>query len=165
MESGAHTIGERLRAACALQPEPTRFGAGLLRQDWPRLASILEKRALAPGELLLRRGESDGRAWLLEEGQLQVWVPLQGASATRPPMRIATLGPGALIGEPALFAPTPRVANVEALGPALAWALPLPRLLALAPSAPLFVLEVMRSAGAVMAQRMRDNLERGMPVA
>lgn len=160
----AAQIGQRLAEACAQQPEPSRFGASLLPRDWPLLASILERRLLAPGELLMRRGESDGRAWILQEGQLQVYMPAQATPVTRPPQRIAMLGPGALIGEPALFAPTPRVAHVEAVGPGVAWALPLPKLLALAHSAPLLVLEVMRSAGAVMAHRMRDNLERGMPL-
>jgi hypothetical protein len=44
------------------------------------------------------------------------------------------------------------------------WALPAQRLHALAAAAPGLVLEVLRAAGAVMAWRMRANLERGLPV-
>jgi CRP-like cAMP-binding protein len=56
------------------------------------------------------------------------------------------------------------MAHVEAVTPCAVWAISSPRLQALADQSPGLVLEVLRAAGAVMAWRMRANLERGIPV-
>lgn len=136
------------------------FAARLSMDEWRLLASAMHRRELRAGELLVRRGDTDAQAYLVELGQLQVFV------TGGPPRshRIATLREGALIGEPGLFGDTPRMAHVEAVTPCAVWALPAPRLQALADKAPGLVLEVLRAAGAVMAWRMRANLERGIPV-
>jgi CRP-like cAMP-binding protein len=127
--------------------------------QWQRLATILERRELATGELLVRRGERDRQAHLVEAGHLQVFV------SGGPPgsHRIATLNAGAIVGEPALFIDAPRSASVEAMTPCVVWTLPGARLDALAQDEPQLVLDILRAAGAVMAVRMRANLERGIP--
>ena len=79
--------------------------------------------------------------------------------------RVATLGEGAMLGEPALFGAVPRMAHVEAVTGSVVWSLCARRLHLLAGEAPALVLEVLRAAGAVMAARMRANLERGIPTA
>jgi CRP-like cAMP-binding protein len=118
------------------------------------------RRELHPGELLMRRGDTDTVAFLVERGQFQVFV------TGGPPRshRIATLREGAMLGEPGLFGATPRMANVEAMTHGVVWSLCAARLHQLAEHAPALVLEVLRAAGAVMASRMRANLERGIPV-
>ena len=136
------------------------FGARLTPEQWQDLACALERRELNPGDLLLRRGDVEAQAWFVERGQLQVFV------AGGPPRchRIATLRAGSLVGEPGLFAATPRMAHVEAMTPCVVWSLSARRLQDLAADQPAVVLEVLRAAGAVMAVRMRNNLERGIPV-
>ena len=136
------------------------FKVRLTPAQWQRLGQVLQRRELPAGALLLRRGDAEGCAYLLEAGQLQVFV------TGGPPRshRIATLQPGALVGEPALFATAMRMAHVEAVTPCVVWKLCAQRLHTLASEAPALVLEVLRAAGEVMAVRMRANQERGIPV-
>jgi CRP/FNR family cyclic AMP-dependent transcriptional regulator len=136
------------------------FRVQLTPAQWQCLGHVLQRRELPAGELLLRRGDADRCAYLLEAGQLQVFV------TGGPPRshRIATLQPGALVGEPALFASATRMAHVEAVTPCVVWKLCAQKLHALAHEAPALVLEVMRAAGEVMAVRMRANQERGIPM-
>lgn len=136
------------------------FTARLSTHEWYLLAGAMQRRELQPGELLLRRGDTDTQAYLVEHGRLQVFVT-GGLPRSH---RIATLREGALVGEPGLFGAIPRMAHVEAVTPAAVWALPAQNLYALAEAAPRLVLEVLRAAGAVMAWRMRTSLERGLPV-
>jgi CRP-like cAMP-binding protein len=127
--------------------------------QWERFGSILDRRELATGDLLVHRGARDTQAYLLESGQLQVFV------SGGPPgsHRIATLSAGAIVGEPVLFVDAPRSASVEALTPCVVWALVKDSLDALAHTEPQIALAFLRAAGAVMAVRMRANLERGIP--
>lgn len=136
------------------------FAVRLKAADWQHLAGILERRELQGGELLLRRGDTDEYAYAVESGRLQVFV-VGGPPRSH---RIATLSEGTLVGEPGLFTAAPRMAHVEAMTTCVVWALCARRLQAMAHEAPLLVLEVMRAAGALMAARMRANLERGIPV-
>ena len=136
------------------------FAIRLDSTDWQQLATILERRELSAGELLLRRGDTEECAYVVERGRLQVFV-IGGPPRSH---RIATLSEGTLIGEPGLFATAPRMAHVEAMTSCVVWALGSRQLRAMAAEAPLIVLEVMRAAGALMAARMRANLERGIPV-
>jgi CRP-like cAMP-binding protein len=55
------------------------------------------------------------------------------------------------------------MAHVEAMTRCVVWSLSATRLRSLSGEAPGLVLEVLRAAGSVMALRMRDNLERGVP--
>jgi CRP-like cAMP-binding protein len=139
---------------------PDVFGARLSSEEWQRLGGVLQRGELRPGELLLRRGETEACAYLVESGLLQVFVN-GGPPHSR---RVATLSQGTVVGEPGLFGTTPRMAHVEALTRCVVWALRAPRLHTLSAEAPGLVLEVLRAAGAVMARRIRDNLERGIPV-
>ena len=93
------------------------------------------------------------------QGNLQVFA----SGGTPGANRIAILRPGSLVGEPALFAEVPRQANVEAMTPCVVWGLTAPRLEELCARAPALALQVLRAAGAVMATRLRMNLERGLP--
>ena len=135
------------------------FRAQLSAAQWQQLAAVMQRQELSPGDMLVHRGDIEPKAYLVESGQLQVFV------TGGPPRshRVAALGAGALLGEPALFGATPRMAHVEAVSHAVVWSLCARRLHGLAADAPQLVLEVLRAAGAVMAARMRANLERGIP--
>lgn len=128
--------------------------------QWQRLGQCLERRELATGDLLIRRGDRERQAWLVESGHLQVFVT-SGAPGTH---RIGRLRAGAIVGEPALFIDAARMASVEAMSPAVVWSLTADRLERLAQDEPKLALAVVQAAASVMAVRMRMNLERGIPV-
>ncbi|MBN8491052.1 MAG: cyclic nucleotide-binding domain-containing protein [Burkholderiales bacterium] len=135
------------------------FKAGLGAAQWQALAPYMARHNLRAGEMLIRQGDVDRSAYLIEQGNLQVFANggVPGAN------RIAILRPGSLVGEPALFAEVPRQANVEAMTPGVVWGLNAHRLEELCARAPTLALQVLRAAGAVMATRLRINLERGLP--
>jgi CRP-like cAMP-binding protein len=137
------------------------FDPGLSPPQWLRLAPYLVKRELHAGELLIRQGDLERAAYLVEQGNLQVFV--SGAWQGSP--GVALLRPGALVGEPSLFAAVPRAANVEAMTPAVVWALDAARLDVLCLRAPELALPVLRAAGAVLALRQHDNATRRPPPA
>ncbi len=136
------------------------FKVGLGAQHWQTLEPYLARHSLRAGDLLIRQGDAERSAYLLEQGNLQVFVT--GGPPGR--ARIAILRPGSLVGESALFAEVPRSANVEAMTPCIVWALSAARLEELCTRAPSLALQVLRASGAVMAVRTRDNLVRGLPL-
>jgi CRP-like cAMP-binding protein len=134
-----------------------RFNA----DQWLVLAGYFSRHEIRTGDLLIQQGDRDRNMYLLEQGNLQVFVN-RGAPGSH---RIAILRPGSVVGEPALFGEGPRMANVEAMTPCVVWALGGPRLDELGVRSPALALEVLRGAGAVMAIRMRANIERNIPVS
>jgi CRP/FNR family cyclic AMP-dependent transcriptional regulator len=136
------------------------FKAGLGAQQWQTLAQYLARHQLRAGDLLIRQGDTDRSAYFLEQGNLQVFASgdLRGRN------RVAILRPGALVGEPGLFAEVARSANVEAMTPCVVWALSASRLEEFCARAPTLALQVLRAAGAVMAIRAHANLTRGEPL-
>jgi CRP-like cAMP-binding protein len=79
--------------------------------------------------------------------------------------KIGILRAGAMVGEPGLFADGVRTATVEAMTPAVVWALRLPRFEELCARIPVIAVEILRAAGSVMALRMRANMARQTPVS
>ena len=156
--SSALDITTLVRVVEALHDDDA-FKAQLSAAQWQQLAAVMDRREIAAGELLVRRGDVEARAYLVESGELQVFV------TGGPPRshRVAKLGKGAMLGEPALFGAAPRMAHVEAVTAAVVWSLCARCLHELAAEAPALVLEVLRAAGAVMAARMRAHRERGIP--
>lgn len=136
------------------------FPLRLSTPQWQRLASVMERRQLATGDLLIRRGDRERCAHLLEVGTLQVFVT-GGPPGSH---RIARLRAGSIVGEPGLFIDAPRMASVEAMTPCMLWTLRHERLEALAADEPKIALALLHAAGCVMAVRMRANLERGIPM-
>ena len=156
----APDIARLSRAVSALRAADA-FAALLSPDEWRRLGEHLERREVDSGALLIRRGDIDRHTYFVEDGELQVFV-VGGPPGSH---RIAMLGAGAIVGEPALFGAGPRMAHVEAMAPAVVWGLSVERFDALAAADPLLALAVLRAAGAVMAVRMRAQLERGIPLS
>jgi CRP/FNR family cyclic AMP-dependent transcriptional regulator len=137
------------------------FRPRLDAQQWRVFAQYLTRHELRSGDLLVKQGDHDRTVYFLGQGSLQVFVSggVPGAA------RIGILRAGAILGEPGLFADGPRMANVESMTPCVVWALRLPRFEELAARVPQVAVEVVRAAGAVMAQRMRANMLRQTPSA
>jgi len=154
-------ISGLIRAVAGLAGGEDALPLHLSPADWAQLASVMERTELQPGQLLLRSGDVGRHAYLVESGELQVFV----TGGTRRSHRVAMLRGGTMVGEPALFAPTLRMAHVEATALSLVWALSAEDLSSLSATAPALVLEVLRAAGVLMTARRRANLERGIPVS
>ena len=97
--------------------------------------------------------------YLLEQGSLQIFVTGGPPGSNR----IAILRAGSVVGEPGLFGDSPRMANVEAMTPCVIYALRCPRLEELAQRLPALALELLRTAGGVMAVRMRATMAKQTP--
>jgi CRP/FNR family cyclic AMP-dependent transcriptional regulator len=128
--------------------------------QWRTFLQYLTQHELRSGELLVKQGDQDRTLYFLGQGTLQVYAT-GGAPGSN---KIAILRAGAMCGEPGLFADGTRTANVEAMTPCVVWALRLPRFEELCARMPVVALEVLRSAGTVMALRMRANVTRQMPI-
>lgn len=129
--------------------------------QWDILMPHLERQQLGAGVTLIQHLAVDRVMYLIESGVLQVYLPT--ASPVRRP--VAILRAGAIVGEPALFADTPRMAQVDAMAPSVVWALPREAFDVFAEQHPEAACKWLRACGAVMAARMAANLERGCPVA
>lgn len=136
------------------------FRARLTLDQWRVIGPYLTRHDIRAGDLLIKQGDSDRSMYFLGQGSLQVFVTGGPPGANR----IAILRAGSVVGEPALFLDSPRMANVEAMTPCIVWALRGPRLEELAQRTPALALELIRAAGSVMALRMRANITRQTPV-
>lgn len=137
------------------------FRPRLDAQQWRTFVQYLTRHELRAADLLVRQGDRDRTVYFLGQGTLQVYI----TGATPGTSRIALLRPGAIVGEPGLFGDVPRMANVEAMGPVVVFALRLQRFEELVQRVPVVALEVLRAAGTVMAWRMRANLTQQLPSA
>lgn len=80
------------------------------------LASIGKLEGFGPGRVIIEEGALGTSCWLIGQGQVQV-------TRGSPPQQLATLGPGALIGQLAMIDLAPRTATVTSLSDV--WALEL----------------------------------------
>jgi CRP/FNR family transcriptional regulator, cyclic AMP receptor protein len=128
--------------------------------QWRIIEAFLTRHEVRGGDLLVKQGDHDRTMYLLESGTLQVFVQPPKAG-----MRLSILRAGAVVGEAGLFSDQPRMANVEAMGPCVVWALRGPRYEELAARNPALTLELVRAAAALMGVRMRANIEAGQAVS
>jgi len=135
------------------------FRPRLTLEQWRLIAPYLTRHDIRAGDLLIKQGDVDRTMYFLEQGSLQIFVTGGPPGSNR----IAILRAGSVVGEPGLFGDSPRMANVEAMTPCTVWALRGPRLEELAQRQPALVLELLRTAGSVMAMRMRANLAKQIP--
>jgi CRP/FNR family cyclic AMP-dependent transcriptional regulator len=124
--------------------------------QWQVLQQYLVRHQIRAGDLLIRQGDRERTMYLLESGNLQVFVN-QGTPGTH---RLAILRPGSVAGEVGLFGDQPRMANVEAMTACVVWALRMPRFEELAARVPGLALELVRACASVLAARVRANIER-----
>jgi CRP/FNR family transcriptional regulator, cyclic AMP receptor protein len=130
-------------------------------EHWRLFMSYLTRHELQSGHALIHQDRVEQAAYFLEEGNLTVFVTGRAAAG----QRLAILRAGSAVGEPALFGNTPRMANVETMTHSVVWELSRARFDDMATSRPSLALEALRAFGAVMAVRMRANLDRGNPLS
>jgi CRP/FNR family transcriptional regulator, cyclic AMP receptor protein len=151
-------INELVESIQTLNAEDA-FRSRLNIDQWRTIGPYLTRHDIRAGDLLIKQGDDDRTMYFLAQGTLQVFVT-NGQPGTH---RIAILRTGSVVGEPGIFGDGPRMANVEAMTACVVYALRGPRLQELAQRSPALALELLRSAGAVMAARMRANLAKQTP--
>jgi CRP/FNR family transcriptional regulator, cyclic AMP receptor protein len=143
-----------LQAAMASLQAPDAFKPRLTSDQWSIFESYLTRQEVRGGDLLVKQGELDRTMYLLESGSLQVYL-----NPPKPGARLSILRAGSVVGEAGLFSNQPRMANVEAMGPCVVWALLGPRYEEMAARSPTLALELVRAAAALMGVRMRANMD------
>jgi CRP-like cAMP-binding protein len=83
------------------------------------LLSKLEAMPVPPGKLVVRQGDEPGPLYVVEAGQLRVFVDAEGKRYD-----LGYLGPGDFFGEIAMFKASKRTASVEAVSPCRVLACP-----------------------------------------
>jgi len=129
--------------------------------QWRTFLQYLTRQEVRAGELLLKQDDLDRTVYFVGQGMLVVYATGGAPGADK----IGILRAGAMVGEPGLFADGARTATVEALTPAVVWALRLPRFEELCARIPVIAVEILRAAGSVMAWRMRANMARQTPMS
>ena len=80
------------------------------RQEVVRLGEL---KSLAPGDILLRQGQTSQDLWVLLEGTCEVFKQLMSRPATAEPTLLAVLEPFSSLGEMSYFSPAPHSASVR----------------------------------------------------
>jgi serine/threonine-protein kinase len=92
---------ERYQSVLDLRRDLQRFVRGT--EEFPRVE-------FAPGDLIVREGESGDAAYIIEQGRCEVVKEVRGRRST-----LRQMGPGEVFGETAILASSPRTASVVAL--------------------------------------------------
>jgi EAL domain-containing protein (putative c-di-GMP-specific phosphodiesterase class I) len=74
--------------------------------------SRTKRQVFAPGDIIMHQGETGDNAYLIEEGQVEVFVTSHGRDQA-----LGKRGAGAIVGEMAIVDSKPRTASVRALTP------------------------------------------------
>jgi SulP family sulfate permease len=119
-----------------------------------QLLRYVDRLALSPGDVLVREGDVTDDIYFVESGTLTASVVTE-AGAT---MRIRSMGPGAVIGEVALYARIPRSASVVAESPCTLHRLSRSSLEAMVRDDPDTAARLQRWFAERMADRLSDNL-------
>ncbi|MES1213554.1 MAG: cyclic nucleotide-binding domain-containing protein [Singulisphaera sp.] len=97
---------------------------GLSESQRQEVVRLGELKSLAPGDLLLRQGQTSQDLWVLLEGTCEVFKQLTSRPATAEPTLLAVLEPYSSIGEMSCFSPAPHSASVRAKSAARLFRLP-----------------------------------------
>ena len=119
----------------------------LTLSDWKSLAPYLSMRFLKEGDALMVEGQTERELFILEAGELE--VSIFGTW-------IATLPPGAVVGEGTFFSGAPRSATVTPSCPGVAWGLSWERFEAMTNKHPKLAVDLVKGLAAVLAVRMRE---------
>ena len=145
----------RLTQAIAHNQAEDGFTSTLTAAQWDMLTGYLQLCVLAPGEILITRGEVDRTVYLVESGSLSVHY-----EDDKGRLKLALVGAGGLIGEAAFFSHGPRSATVQAGSPCRLWAVTSMRFTELSNRHPAIALSLVMAMGGVLAKRLVNRRRR-----
>jgi SulP family sulfate permease len=117
------------------------------------LGRYFEPIALDAGELLVEGGTSSDEMYFIGSGRGAVLIAGTGDA----PVRIATVGPGAIVGEVAFFLDRPRIASVIVETPMTAWRFSRASLVRLQKEMPDLAFRFHQGIAAMMAARLTST--------
>ncbi len=123
--------------------------------QWVTLSNYMQPCTLIDGQVLMQRASHDRSLYFVESGALSVHF-----EDTKKRLRVATVGPGSVVGEGAFFSHLPRTATVQASGPCKLWGLAPMRYTELANRHPGLALALVHALGAVLAKRYANKAKR-----
>jgi SulP family sulfate permease len=118
--------------------------------DVPELLEYLERVDIAPGEHLIRQGDDADALYLLETGQVSVY--LETAPGER--LRLREMGAGTVTGELGTYLGGQRNASVVADVPSVAWRLDLESLTAMETTSPHLATRFHRAMAGLLSGRL-----------
>lgn len=118
-----------------------------------RLQELLQRRTLEAGEALFREGDPGDRMYVVARGAISIMIRGPGGTDSR----VATVAPGAIIGEMALIDGHPRSATATADEPSVVWGLARTDLEALVVSDPALATAVWRNLATQLTRRLRET--------
>jgi len=133
--------------------EKTQWANEFSFAEIERLAEYLQSRALRNGAVLFREGDRDASLFVIAQGKVAIFK----AGALHKDLSIATLGPGATIGEMALVDGQPRSAGAVAAEDLVLLALSRADLDRLTAEHPRLAVKVMTKVARLLSQRLRQT--------
>jgi len=149
---GPETAATDTQAASA--PDAQVFLADATEQDWLDLLAHTERRSIAPGEVVISRGDIGRSLFLVLDGSVEVRLP---GGRFRGSRRTAVFGPGSVLGEIAFFDGQARSADVIATRPSQIAELTPEGLMELAQQQPRLATAALLDLGRILAQRLRSQ--------
>jgi len=126
------------------------FGIVKDRPMAEQLVRYFESVSLPEGAILMEQGTPSDAMYFVESGRAAVRMQSPGNSG----VRLATVGPGAVVGEVAFYLGQPRTASIIAESPMHAWRLSRADLLRLQAEVPLLALRFHEGLAAMLAGRV-----------
>jgi len=114
-----------------------------------QLIGYLESVSLPAGALLIEQGTPSDEMYFVQSGRAAVRLRAHGNSG----VRLATVGPGAIVGEVAFYLGQPRTASIVAETPMEVWRLSRTDLLRIQAEMPLLALHFHEGLAAMLARR------------
>ena len=131
------------------------FRAHLSASQWETLSSYMQPFEVALGQTLIEQGTTDRTLYFVEAGLLTVHYEDEKLR-----VRMATVGPGSVLGEGAFFSHLPRAATVQAATACRLWCLNPMRFTELSNRHSPIALEVVAGLGGVLAKRLYNRPKR-----
>jgi CRP/FNR family cyclic AMP-dependent transcriptional regulator len=123
-------------------------------EDWKQLFRSTSTRRVMAGDALIQRGEPDRTLHFVLEGELEVIVHSSDGLTMG---RVALIGAGSVLGEPAFFDGGPRSAGAWALGDCEVAAMTPDQYAAFEQSSPALARELLFALGRILAIRLRKT--------
>lgn len=115
------------------------------------IASACRRIEAKTGDILIRQNDPSNDILFIEAGHAAVEIPSEGEQGV---IRLATVGPGAIVGEMAFYLGEPRSASIVAEEPMLAWSFTRAAMEKLQAEAPAAALRFHSGMAAVLSRRL-----------
>jgi CRP-like cAMP-binding protein len=131
----------------------------LTDEEWGRLKSAMESCGAASGDVILKKGSPSRSLLLVEEGELEVFEVSMGEEVV-----LATVGPGAIVGEVGFVDGRARTHGVRAKTSARLLRLPRESLLKLVHDDPALFAKLTIALAELIAKRFRQAVDELEPL-